>query len=121
MSEVCKTIETLVSEKERLIDIYKELISLKTMLVNCYKVIESDLSLCEDYIEYVFQGLEDKGKLIRLNLESMPLPKHRAVVLRSSDKGPGVGSNEKLVQIRMAETFQIYYLDLRALVHLCSQ
>ena len=46
VSKVCKTVKTSVSEKEKLIDIYKELISLKTMLADCYKVIESDLSHC---------------------------------------------------------------------------
>ena len=81
VSKFCKTIKTLVSEKEKLIDIYKELISLKTMLADCCKVIESDLSFCEEHIEYLFQGFEDLCKLIGLNLESMPLPKHSPVVL----------------------------------------
>ena len=58
------------------------------MLADCCNVFESDLSLCEKYIEYLFQDLEDKCKLIRLNLESMPLPKHRPVVLQSSHKDP---------------------------------
>ena len=43
-------------------------------------------------------------------LESTPQPKHWPVEVQSSDKGPGVGSNEHLVQIRMAETFQIYII-----------
>ena len=52
--------------------------------------------------------------MIRPYLESTPLPKHRPVEVQSTDKGPGVGSNENLVQIRMAETFQIYNLDMQA-------
>ena len=50
-------------------------------------------------------------------LEAIPLPNHRSVEIQFSDRGPGVGSNERLVQIRMAETFQIYNLDLQARVH----
>ena len=55
--------------------------------------------------------------MIQLMLEAIPLPKHRPMEIQSSDRGEGVGSNERLVQIRMAETFQIYNLDLQARVH----
>ena len=72
MSEVCKRIKTLVSEKEKLIETYKELISLKTILPYGYKVTESDLSLCKKYINIYPKAVEDKCKLIRLNLKSMP-------------------------------------------------
>ena len=41
----------------------------------------------------------------------------RPIDIQTSDAGPGVSSHEKLVQIRMAEYFQVFNLDLQARIH----
>ena len=41
----------------------------------------------------------------------------RPLDIQTSDAGPGVSSHEKLVQIRMAEYFQVFNLDLQARIH----
>ena len=91
--------------------------TLETKLANCQQIIVSDISLGNTFITSLYQDLEDESKMIRLMLEAIPLPKHRPVEIQSSDRGPGVGSNERLVQIRMVETFKICNLDLQARVH----
>ena len=54
---------------------------------------------------------------MRLYLESLNLPKHRAIEIQTSDAGPGVNCKEKVTQIRLAEAFQIHNLDLQARLH----
>ena len=117
VSHVCRKLEDLKAENEKLVNIFKELMTLETKLANCHQIIVSDISLGNTFITSLYQDLEDESKMIRLMLEAIPLPKHRPVEIQSSDRSPGVGSNERLVQIRMAETFQIYNLDLQARVH----
>ena len=41
----------------------------------------------------------------------------RPIDIQTSDAGPGVSSNEKLVQIRMAEYFQVFNFDLQVRAH----
>ena len=117
VSHVCRKLEDLKAENEKLVNILKELMTLETKLANCHQIIVSDISLSNTFITFLYQDLEDESKMIRLMLEAIPLPKHRPVEIQSSDRGPGVCSNERLVQIKMAETFQIYNLDLQARVH----
>lgn len=42
---------------------------------------------------------------------------YRPIDVQSSDAGPGVSSHEKVIQIRMAEYFQTFKIDLQARVH----
>ena len=41
----------------------------------------------------------------------------RPLDIQTSDAGPGMSFNEKLIQIRMAEYFQVFNLDLQARIH----
>ena len=41
----------------------------------------------------------------------------RPIDIQTRDAGPGVSFHEKLVQIRMAEYFQVFNLDLQARIH----
>ena len=45
------------------------------------------------------------------------IPKHRPIDIQTTDAGPGVGTSEKLVRVRMAEMFQLFDLDLQARMH----
>ena len=53
----------------------------------------------------------------RLSLDSLNLPKHRAIEIQTSDAGLGVSTKEKLAQIRLAEAFQLHNLDLQGRLH----
>ena len=119
VSHVCRKLKHLKAENKKLVNILKELMTLETKLANCHQIIVSDVSFSNTFITSLYQDLENESKMIRLMLEAIPLPKHRPVEIQSSDKGPGVGSNERLVQIRMAETFQIYNLDFASMSALC--
>ena len=50
-------------------------------------------------------------------LDSLNLPKHRAVEIQTSDAGLGVSTKENLAQIRLAEAFQVHNLDLQGRLH----
>ncbi len=54
--------------------------------------------------------------LIREELASV-IPKVRPIDIQSTDAGPGVGTSEKMVKIRMTETFILGDLDLIARFH----
>ena len=45
------------------------------------------------------------------------MPRHKPIDVQTSDAGPGVGTNEKLVRIRNAEYFLINDLDLQCRMH----
>ena len=53
----------------------------------------------------------------RLSLDSLSLPKHRAIEIQTSDAGTGVSTKEKLAQSRPAEAFQVHNLDLQGRLH----
>ena len=63
----------------------------------------------------MFEDLKQSCFDLRLTVESMQLPKHKAIDIQSSDAGPGVSSHERMNQIRLAELFQInnFYLQVR--------
>ena len=112
---VCDKIKEASFESKKLNSIHEKLNGLKTKLADTCQVINSDITLNEPYLSYLFEDVASNCKMTQLYLESTPLPKHwPAEVHSSDDKCPGVGSNERLVQIRMAETFQIYNLDMQA-------
>ena len=52
-----------------------------------------------------------------MDIEKRSFPSHRAVVVQTSDAGPGVSCQEHITQIRLAEAFRIHSLDLQARVH----
>ena len=75
---------------------------------------------CEDLEETILQDyplLKDRVREVRLHLESLNLPRHPAVEIQTSDAVPGVSSKERVSQIRLAEAFQIYNLDLQCRLH----
>ena len=55
-----------------------------------------------------------------MDIEKRSFPKHRAVVVQTSDAGPGVSCHQRITQIKLAEAFQIHNLDLQARVHYAS-
>ena len=52
-----------------------------------------------------------------MDIEKRGFSKQRAVVVQTSDAGSCVSCHERITQIRLAETFQIYNLDLQTRVH----
>ena len=66
-------------------------------------------------LAYAF--LKAEARQVRLHLESLSLPTHRAIEIQTSDAGPGVNSKERWTQICLAEAFQIHGLDLQARLH----
>ena len=59
-----------------------------------------------------YARLKANTRRTRLSLDSLNLPKHRAIEIQTSDAGPGVSTKEKLAQIRLAKAFQVHNLDL---------
>ena len=105
-NDVCTTTISLLKElKCQVVDL------LQTVQVSCPRE-ESRQQLLS---KYAF--LKSETRRVRLYLESMNLPKHRAIEIQTSDAGPGVNSKEKVAQIRLAEAFQIHSLDLQARLH----
>ena len=64
-----------------------------------------------------YARLKANTRRTRLSLDSLNLPKHRAIEIQTSDAGLGVSTKEKLAQIRLAEAFQIHNLDLQGRLH----
>ncbi|CAH3172435.1 unnamed protein product, partial [Porites lobata] len=56
-------------------------------------------------------------KEIRIHLETSRLPQHKPIDIQTTDAGPGVSTNEKMSQLRLAECFMINGLDLQARFH----
>ena len=59
--------------------------------------------------------LKDAGKeLLRFLQEVVRFPMHKPIDLQSTDSGAGVGTQQHMVQFRMAETFMLYNLQYQA-------
>lgn len=58
---------------------------------------------------------------ILLALQNEGPPIHRSIDIQSIDAGPGVGTSEKMVRIRMTQYFQINNLDLQCRSHLAPR
>ena len=96
---------------------FGELKKLKQKLSNLADIIVSDVTFSKNFLINSFNELTSISRSIRMDIEKRSFPKHRAVVVQTSDAGPGVSCHERITQIRLAEAFQIHNLDLQARVH----
>ena len=60
----------------------------------------------------MFEDLKQSCFDLRLTLESMQLPKRKAIDIQSSDAGPGVSSHERINQIQLALLLQNYFRSI---------
>ena len=85
--------------------------------------METDLKTCKGNNESKqtllsrYARLKANTKRTRLSLDSLKLPKHRAIEIQTSDAGSRVRTEEKLTQSRLAEAFQVHNLDLQGRFH----
>ena len=85
--------------------------------------METDLKTCKGDDESKqtllsrYAHLKANTRRTRLSLDSLNLPKHRAIEIRTSDAGSGVRTKEKLTQSQLAEAFQVDNLDLQGRLH----
>ena len=85
--------------------------------------METDLKTCkgDDESRQIllsrYARLKANTRRTRLSLDSLNLPKHRAIEIQTSDADSGVRTKEKLTQIRLAEAFQVHNLDLQGRLH----
>ena len=78
------------------------------------KVKES--RLVRTTLEELFASIVISVKSLIQQLQNI-IPKHRSIDIQTTDAGPGVGTSEKLVKVRLAETFIINDLDLQVRFH----
>lgn len=67
-------------------------------------------------IEARYLELEEHIKTLSEALETV-VPRHRPIDVQTSDAGPGVGTSEELVRLRLTEQFLIHDLSLQARFH----
>ena len=94
-----------------------ELKKLKQKLNNLADIVSSDVTVSKNFLINSFNELTFISRSIRMDIEKRSFPKHRAVVIQTSDAGPGVSCHKRITQIRLAEASQIHNLDLQARVH----
>ena len=75
----------------------------------------------QNHITNAFGTVSGKGQKLSLSLETMKLPRHRPIDVQSSDAGPGVGKDEKIVIFRNAECFLINDLYLQSRLHYATR
>ena len=85
--------------------------------------METDLKTCKGDDESKqtllsrYAHLRANTRRTRLSLDSLNLPKHRAIEIQTSDAGSEVRTKEKLTQSRLAEAFQVHNPDLQGRLH----
>ena len=76
--------------------------------------------LIADIILKLYQDLANKVKDTSCLIAPL-IPQHRPIDIQTSDAGPGVGTSEEIVRLRLVEQFLIHNLDLQARFHYAPQ
>ena len=96
---------------------FGELKKLNQKLNNLADIISSNVTFSKNFLINSSNELTSISRSVRMDIEKRSFPKHRAVLVQTSDAGPGVRCHERITQIRLAEAFEIHNLDLQARVH----
>ena len=105
----------------------KEINSIKAQIQSLRNDLSSFIDLLDDLsnndllleIQRSFDNFANNTVNSTLNfLSTYQLLCHKPIDIQSTDGGSGVGTSEKLVQVRLAEYFIINDLDLQARIHL---